>query len=194
MYFTVDEDGTVLSVNLFGAHQIGYLPEELVGQPVSMVFVPEDQRAAGRQLKAALRKPGAVVEWELRKQKKTGEIIWVKETARATLDSAGNTIILIVCEDITERRRMEQELQRAREELEKKVEKQLERSNPYGLTFRQLTILHLIADGQSDKEIGTVLGISPLTVAKHVSRVLRRMDASSRTEAGVRAFRERLIT
>jgi PAS domain S-box-containing protein len=194
MYFTVDADGIVRSVNLFGAHQLGYLPEELVGQPVTDIFIQEDQRSAARQLKAALRKPGAVVGWELRKQKKTGEVIWVKETARATLDSSGNPIVLIVCEDITERRRMEEELQKAREELEHKVEKQLEFGNPYGLTFRQLTILHLIADGQSDKEIGTVLGISPLTVAKHVSRVLRRMNASSRTEAGVRAFRERLIT
>lgn len=194
MYFTVDEEGIVLSVNLFGAHQLGYQPEELAGRPVTEVFVQEDRRNAVRQLKSALRKPGAVVEWELRKEKRTGEVIWVKETARATLDADGRPIILIVCEDITERRRMEAELQRAREELEKKVEKQLERSNPYGLTFRQLTILHLIADGQSDKEIGTVLGISPLTVAKHVSRVLRRMNASSRTEAGVRAFRERLIT
>lgn len=194
MYFTVDASGTVLSVNLFGAHQLGYQPEELIGRSVSEVFVPDDRKSVAKQLKATLRKPGAIVEWEFRKIKKTGEVIWVKETARATLDHDGRPIVLIVCEDITEHRRLAEELQRVREDLERRVEKQLETRNPYGLTFRQLTILHLIADGESDKEIATVLGISTLTVNKHVSRVLRRMGASSRTQAGVRAFRERLIT
>ena len=34
MYFTVDAAGTVLSVNDFGAQQLGYTPAELVGQSV----------------------------------------------------------------------------------------------------------------------------------------------------------------
>ena len=34
MYFTVDADGTVLSVNQFGAEQLGYEVDELLGKPV----------------------------------------------------------------------------------------------------------------------------------------------------------------
>ncbi|NIP31471.1 MAG: PAS domain S-box protein, partial [Candidatus Dadabacteria bacterium] len=34
MYFTVDDQGIVISVNKFGAQQLGYKPEELIGKPV----------------------------------------------------------------------------------------------------------------------------------------------------------------
>jgi PAS domain S-box-containing protein len=34
MYFTVDISGTVLSVNRFGAEQLGYTVQELLGEPI----------------------------------------------------------------------------------------------------------------------------------------------------------------
>ena len=67
------------------------------------------------------------------------------------------------------------------------------RGHPYGLTFRELTILRLMVTGKSNKEIGAVLGISSLTVNKHVANILRKMGAGSRTEASVRAVREDLL-
>jgi PAS domain S-box-containing protein len=93
-----------------------------------------------------------------------------------------------VFERITSR----QALLAAREELEAKVEHQLQRGNDYGLTFRELTVLHLVAQGKADKEIALELGISPLTAQKHLSNILNKMKATSRTEAGVRAVREGL--
>lgn len=63
----------------------------------------------------------------------------------------------------------------------------------YSLTFRELTILHPLAAGRSDKEIATELVISPLTVRKHVSNILGKMDVSSRTEAATRALRQGLL-
>ena len=50
MYFTVDASGTVLSVNEFGARQLGYTPAELVGQSVLKVIHHEDHEAARRHL------------------------------------------------------------------------------------------------------------------------------------------------
>ena len=73
------------------------------------------------------------------------------------------------------------------------MERQFLRRNPYGLTFRELTVLHLAAEGKGDKEIGTILGISPLTAQKHVANILCKMGAASRTEASVRAVREGLL-
>ena len=43
MYFMVDADGIVLSVNTFGAAQLGYLVSELRGQSVLKVFFEEDR-------------------------------------------------------------------------------------------------------------------------------------------------------
>ena len=81
-----------------------------------------------------------------------------------------------------------------RDELEGRVEKEMLGKNPYGLTFREFTVLHLAANGAADKEIADQLGISTFTVSKHVANILGKMAASSRTEACVRALREGLLT
>jgi PAS domain S-box-containing protein len=193
MYFTVDAQGKVLSVNQFGAEQLGYAQQELAGTAVLDVFYEEDKEDIALQLKLCLEIPGRMAHWECRKVRKDGEVLWVKEAARTTLDVNGEPIILIVCEDITERRRMEDELRKAREELEGKVERQMQRGRAYGLTFRELTVLHLVAAGNSDREMADKLGISPLTVSKHVANILNKMGASSRSEASARAVREALL-
>jgi len=193
MYFTVSADGKVLSVNAFGGQQLGYSPDELVGRSVLDVFYKADRQEVAEQLAACVQSPGEMRHWEFRKVRKDGEVIWVKEAARATLGAAGETIVLIVCEDITERKRMEEELAQAREELERKVELQVKSEAAYGLTFRELTVLHLVATGSPDKDIAVALGISPLTVGKHVGNILTKMGAASRSEASARAVREYLL-
>jgi len=193
MYFTVSADGKVLSVNAFGGQQLGYSPDELVGRSVLEVFHEEDKQDVTEQLAACVQSPGEMRHWEFRKVRKDGEVIWVKEAARATLGAAGETIVLIVCEDITARKRVEDDLARAREELERKVELQVKSEAAYGLTFRELTVLHLVATGSSDKEMAETLGISRLTVSKHVANVLTKMGAATRSEASARAVRESLL-
>ena len=193
MYFTVSSEGAVLSVNRFGAQQLGYEPEDLLGRSVLDVFHPADKKAVRRQLAALVKKPNEIAEWEFRKLRKDGSLLWVKETARAVRTPDGGTIVLIVCEDITEQKRAEEAVQAAREELESKVERQMQRGSAYGLTFRELTVLNLVAAGKSDKEIAGLLGISLGTASKHTGNILSKMGASSRTEAGVRAVREGLL-
>ena len=43
MYFTLDEDGNVLSVNEYGVKHLGYTADELVGHSVLKVFVKDAQ-------------------------------------------------------------------------------------------------------------------------------------------------------
>jgi PAS domain S-box-containing protein len=193
MYFTVTPDGTVLDVNEFGASQLGFERKDLVGKPVLDVFHPDDKAAVRRQMRALLARPGESAVWQFRKVKKDGTVIWVEELARTTEDAEGNTVVLVVCEDVTARRQLEQELVALREELDSKAERAAEKGMRYDLSFRELTVLHLIVDGKSDKEIGAILGITRLTASKHVARILRKLKASSRTLAGVRAVREGLV-
>jgi DNA-binding NarL/FixJ family response regulator len=68
------------------------------------------------------------------------------------------------------------------------------RQGSYGLTFREFTVLELMARGAADKEIASQLGVSVFTVNKHVSHILRKMGASSRTEASTRTLREGLVS
>jgi LuxR family maltose regulon positive regulatory protein len=58
-------------------------------------------------------------------------------------------------------------------------------ANPL-LTPRQARILHLVADGQSDRGIARTLGISTRTVQAHLQRTYRALDVTSRTEAVAR--------
>lgn len=107
MYFTVEATGKILSVNRFGAEQLGYAVTELVGQPVLNVFHPEDKSEVLQQLQACLQNSTQVFHWEFRKTRKNGTLLWVKEHAHAIRDVEGKTVVLIVCEDVTENKRIE---------------------------------------------------------------------------------------
>jgi len=117
MYFTLDAEGTILSVNRFGAEQLGYTVEELAEQPIFTVFHPDDRKTVLERITGCLQNPGQIARWELRKVRKGKSIMWVKETARVVRDTEGNTIVLIACEDITECKRMEEALATEKERL-----------------------------------------------------------------------------
>jgi PAS domain S-box-containing protein len=116
MYFMVDAAGTVLSVNPFGAEQLGYTVNELVGQPVLNVFPPSDQEAARNHVAVCLEQLGRVNSWELRKVRKDGTMLWVRETAKA-VPRANGPIVLVACEDITEQKRAQEALRQAQADL-----------------------------------------------------------------------------
>src|SRR5260370_41428935 len=107
MYFTVAADGTVLSVNDYGASHLGYSAEDLEGKSVLSVFHPQDKKAVKQHLANCLASPGITAVWPFRKVRHDGTVIWVEGRARATRDVKGNPFVLVVCEDITERREME---------------------------------------------------------------------------------------
>ena len=109
MYFMIDAAGTVLSVNTFGAEQLGYRVEELTGASVLNVFHEADRADAQRNAARCLEHFGTTMSWELRKVRKDGSMLWVRETAKAVMVDE-RPVILIVCEDITDRKNAEQEL------------------------------------------------------------------------------------
>ena len=121
MYFTLNPCGTVLSVNNFGAHELGYQPRELTGKSVWTVIYAEDRQVVTQHIEECVQSPGRLAKWEFRKVRKDGSLLWVKEVGCALRDPQGRLMILIVCEDITERKQAEKALQRAYEELEWRV-------------------------------------------------------------------------
>jgi PAS domain S-box-containing protein len=101
MYFMVDAEGTVLSVNRCGAERLGYRVEELLGKQIVEVFHPDDREAVRRNLVACLAEMCQPQRWELRKIRKEGNVIWVRITAQGVPNEYQGPVILIVCEDIT---------------------------------------------------------------------------------------------
>jgi len=61
------------------------------------------------------------------------------------------------------------------------------------LTPRELTALRLMADGQSNKEIASELGISDRTVKTHLGHLFEKLGVTSRTEAIKIASRRGLV-
>ena len=61
------------------------------------------------------------------------------------------------------------------------------------LTSRELDVLRLVAAGQPNKQIAIELAISERTARTHVSRILRKLHLSSRTQAALWAVREGLV-
>jgi NarL family two-component system response regulator LiaR len=62
------------------------------------------------------------------------------------------------------------------------------------LTERELEVLRLVAQGESNGEIAAVLGIGEGTVRVHVSNILGKLQLASRTQAALYALREGLAS
>jgi DNA-binding NarL/FixJ family response regulator len=61
------------------------------------------------------------------------------------------------------------------------------------LTAREIAVLSLLAEGAPNKEIAARLRISEHTVKFHVSSILAKLGAATRTEAVTRGYKEGLI-
>ena len=61
------------------------------------------------------------------------------------------------------------------------------------LTPRDMEILSLLVQGQSNRQIGMQVRLGPGTVRNHLSRIFRKLGVSSRTEAAVRALELGLV-
>jgi DNA-binding NarL/FixJ family response regulator len=64
---------------------------------------------------------------------------------------------------------------------------------PEPLTEREMEVLHLLAQGKTNKEIAAELVVTERTVKFHVSSILRKLNASNRTEAVTLAHQLGLI-
>ena len=111
MYMTVDEQGVIRSVNRFGADQLGYRVDELVGARVEVLYPASEHEALHRFLKRCLAHPGQAQRGELPRHRKDGGRLWVRETARAQHTPDGTLLILMVGEDVSEARDLSQQLE-----------------------------------------------------------------------------------
>ncbi|WP_375308535.1 PAS domain S-box protein [Bradyrhizobium sp. A11] len=113
MYFMVDRAGTVINVNSFGAAQLGYTAAELIGRSVMDVFFEEDRDFVRSCVALCLKTIDQSHTWEIRKVRKDGSVLWVRENAKAMLRADGEPLVLVACENITERKEAENALRQS---------------------------------------------------------------------------------
>jgi DNA-binding CsgD family transcriptional regulator len=63
---------------------------------------------------------------------------------------------------------------------------------PDGLSAREAQILALVAQGMSNRQVGSTLSISEHTAANHMRSILRKTGCANRTEAASYAHRHGL--
>ena len=116
--FTLDAQWNTISANKSTLSQLGYSKEELEGQSVLKLVSPDDREAVAKQFQLCISQ-NEVCHWQFRTLCKDGRLLWVEETARATLGTDGRPILLVVCQDVTERKRAERELLESEEKFSK---------------------------------------------------------------------------
>ena len=62
-----------------------------------------------------------------------------------------------------------------------------------GLSGREIEVLALVASGRSNRDIGTELHLSALTVKSHLARIARKMGTGDRAEMVAVALRAGVI-
>ena len=128
MIFIVDKKGIITEVNSLGAKELGYEINELLNQPVTKVFLKQDWRIIKNQINKCIKNPGKLFNWEIRKIRKNGSVIWVKENACVIESNEKNPEVLIVCDDITKIKQAEKSLKESRDRIRQIVE-----ASPYGV-------------------------------------------------------------
>ena len=110
MFLTLAGNLEILSANRFGAQQLGYEVEELLGQPATLVFDDEPAADLQRFVATCLATGEQVHRREARIRQHDGGTMWVRVSARAGKQPDGQPMVLVVCEDITEAHSLSEQL------------------------------------------------------------------------------------
>ena len=98
---------------------LGYSPEELVGKTLSEVTYPEDLADDLARFDALTRGESSSYTMEKRFIRKDGTLVWARVTVSLQVDAAGKpTYCIKIIQDITDRKRLDEELQQAKEAAE----------------------------------------------------------------------------
>ena len=116
----IDDHSITVFVNNKMAEMLGYTPEEMIGRGMISFTDPEWRKQ--KQEKGLEYHPDPAIVNDFKFRRKDGTSLWGVVSTRRILDNSKNHIgTLAMITDISDRKRMEEELRRAKAELEKKL-------------------------------------------------------------------------
>jgi len=112
MIVLMDQDSTVHYVSPTAERILGYKPEELLGQTGLDFHHPEDKAGMLAAVNRCIRNPGEPVLAQYRFRHKDGSWRWLESIANNCLDHPPIRAIVVNTRDITERKKMEDTLEK----------------------------------------------------------------------------------
>lgn len=110
MVFNISQDGLIFSANLTGAKQLGLTVEELQNCSIFDFIHSDDARLMQDLIERCFANPLLVHNQEMRNICHNGRVIWIRATARLVENELHENSLLIVCEDITETRLLNEQI------------------------------------------------------------------------------------
>ncbi|MCP4353003.1 MAG: response regulator [Desulfobacterales bacterium] len=154
-------------LNDFAQRFFGYSKDEILGKNIAGMIVPETE-STGRNLMVMLEDivlhPEKYLYYENENICKNGNRVWVAWSNKAIKDKHGRTVeLLCIGNDITEKKKNEQALKKANEELKVRVD-ELSMLNRISRTVTMTSDLH-VALGNVIREIGQLLNAKGANIA-----------------------------
>lgn len=142
MIVTTDNEGRIVKFSKGGQRILGYTEDEVIGKKASEFYVDKEERT---RILEVLKEKGAIYNYETRLLRSDGTPVDISLTISELKDKDGNVIGTVgVSKDITEEKRMREELKEKNRELEELTqsleEKVLERTRELEEINRELRI------------------------------------------------------
>lgn len=168
----ISQDSRLLEVNRALCRMLGYSEAELVDRTILDITHPDDITETQQRLGELVRGGQPVQTVEKRYLAKSGRVVWVRVTSAAVRDGNQKPLYgLAMIENITDRRAVEQELERYREHLEELVASRtraLEASQETQRSAERLASLGTLSAGiahEINNPVGTILLAAEMAIA-----------------------------
>jgi len=126
MYQSIDVNGYIVEVNQTESNMLGYSKHELIGKHITELLSKGSAKTFEKTF-AKLVKDGKVENQDRQFIRKDGSILETTYSSTMVYDEAGNSLMTrCVSRDVAEKKRMEREIKKHMENLERLVEKRTE--------------------------------------------------------------------
>ena len=171
-----DLDGIITSWN-YGAQRVyGYTEEESLGKSITMLL-PHDALAEEPEVQEAVQTGQRLEQFETLRQRKDGEIISISLTVSPITDDAGRIVGSSTIErDISERKRQEEELRRAKD-----VAETAQHRAQRALAVRGEFLANVSHELRTP--MNSILGMLQLSLGEELSPIVREYLATAQESA-----------